>query len=865
MSSPAPDSAIVSAAATSPATTVAEEEESILSFLTTDFLESQTTTLPFDGPHAFFDNLTASAETDQILKYEYEDLLHPPSPPTSNGTFSDTSGSPLQAMVDSCDEGSTSDVPMETTNALEYWQYVYADLARQQQDQQKLATSTQPGAWPLLSLATPSDPSLIAIQPKLPLLRPALAPNGVPATILPSLSKTAAPLAVLPNPSPPSPNASVKSERVVPDKPEKKATKRAKKNNGHSTSATAAPSPASSTTATTSPLLPSKTAPAPAPLAPAPVALKPLLPLAPAPPSPPMTAHDAASSASNQRPLAPISPAIQPVGVRRTSIVPALTPSPARSSTVVVKSAMVTEEKPQSEAALTAQAKRQERLIKNRAAALLSRKRKREHISLLESHTDQLKTENQELKEKVTELEENVKTLTFERDAARREVDRLTRQVTILTGHRLDTKMEIDLERNTRLSDSERVLNSKATGMVFMIILFSFALFTLPSRKLDTLMVGGSMERPRIGASIVGRTLDTYTKNPTIAGQMQEIKTTGQGEGSKNGHQNNNHTDLIVFSDNHVLQSWLGHHRLPETASANTGAIPRVVVSPPGSAAVADGETKSVGFVDQTFTTAQPWDMPEDDIMDERDALLYCANLVYSFPPATLVRPAGTARTKDGRVRSPRFSIYSPVGSAHGQEGSATGSSSSANDLPPWMPKSTHDETNSKQKFLRLDFVVTSSRIVSGKNLMDQEQIIHYSRGAMDTFGNKTPASAAAAAAAAVASFAPSSDELESSMPTLPSHAKATPMTGSNELPPSWQQRIPTRPQRSSRVNERGGVTKTGQKGAGNSNRRPLYRRNNIVAQMAARAIEEKDLVDDILPVIKEEPVEIFIKEEPMD
>ncbi|KAG0269494.1 hypothetical protein DFQ27_003181, partial [Actinomortierella ambigua] len=477
MSSPSPDSAIVSAAATSPAsTTVAEEEESILSFLTTDFLESQTTSLPFDGPHAFFDNLTTSAtDADQILKYEYEDLLHPPSPPTSNGTFSDTSGSPLQAMIDSCDEGSTSDVPMETTNALEYWQYVYADLARQQQDQQKLATSPQPGAWPLLSLATPSDPSLIAIQPKLPLLRPALAPNGVPASILPSLPKTAAPLAVQPNPSPPSPNASVKSARVASDKPEKKATKRAKKNNGHSTPSTAGSSPASSNVASsaTSPLLTPKTAPGPAPLAPAPVALKPLLPLAPAPPSPPMTAQDAAASASggNHRPLAPISPALQPAGapsVRRPSIVPALTPSPARSSTVVVKSAMVTEEKPQSEAALTAQAKRQERLIKNRAAALLSRKRKREHISLLESHTDQLKTENQELKEKVSELEDNVKTLTSERDAARREVDRLTRQVTILTGHRLDTKMEIDLERNTRLSDSERVLNSKATGMVFM-------------------------------------------------------------------------------------------------------------------------------------------------------------------------------------------------------------------------------------------------------------------------------------------------------------------------------------------------------------------------------------------------------------
>ncbi|KAI8638922.1 hypothetical protein BD408DRAFT_446424 [Parasitella parasitica] len=49
--------------------------------------------------------------------------------------------------------------------------------------------------------------------------------------------------------------------------------------------------------------------------------------------------------------------------------------------------------------------KRQERLIKNRAAALLSRKRKREHLSALEEQCTDLSSANQSLLEKVSQLE----------------------------------------------------------------------------------------------------------------------------------------------------------------------------------------------------------------------------------------------------------------------------------------------------------------------------------------------------------------------------------------------------------------------------------------------------------------------------
>lgn len=50
-------------------------------------------------------------------------------------------------------------------------------------------------------------------------------------------------------------------------------------------------------------------------------------------------------------------------------------------------------------------AKRQERLIKNRAAALLSRKRKREHLTALEDQKNGLSNENDELRQRVMQLE----------------------------------------------------------------------------------------------------------------------------------------------------------------------------------------------------------------------------------------------------------------------------------------------------------------------------------------------------------------------------------------------------------------------------------------------------------------------------
>ncbi|KAF8929928.1 hypothetical protein BGZ47_000821 [Haplosporangium gracile] len=773
------------------------EEDSILSFLTSDFLESQATTAV---DNISFDPTTFFADTDESKKYN-DLLLHPPSPPTSVGTFSESSGSPHNSHIDSSDEG--SDVPMES-NPLEYWQYVYTDLnqpastaslqAAIQQQQQQIALQLQqqqqqhqPGAWPLFP-ATVDATALL--QPSMIPPFPASPPST--AASLPLLSNNSSTTPIKPATGAPS-SITPPSPAFPPSKPEKRV-KRVKK--------TLAPAP-----------------PTLAPLAP----LKPLVSLAPqpTPPSPPVSVHDAFIKQSP-----PLSPCISlapapstnnnatgaagatgagvPNLLRRPSIIPALTPSLARSNPVIVKSTLIPDEKPQSEAVMTAQAKRQERLIKNRAAALLSRKRKREHISLLESHTDLLKVDNQDLKDRVLELEENVKVLTEERDSARQECERLHRQITVLTHRPHETRMDMDLERNLRTTDTERGLNSKATGVVFMIILFSFALFNLPSGKLETLMVGGSLDRPRIGSNIVGRALDSYAKNPTISGQVRDPSTI---------RRDLNMTDLVVFSDNRALQTWLGHQQVTVKQAATTEPIAAVVVgaSMDKASALPEINTKSVGFVAQTRPqSAWAHQVPQDE--PDRDAWLYCTNLLYSLRTSSVTKAAGSAQATNGEIRRPRLSLLSPL------DGVTGAPNMEKSEFPPWMPNPNGPSENaSEQRYLRLDVEITSSRVVSGKGLNEHEQLIRFPL-----------------------------------MPAGPPTATPAVGSGTGSRAPGIRQG------RTSRLNAQGGITK---------NRRTYDSREQFykAAQAATRAATAASDASMPLAPIKEELMEVYIKEEPMD
>lgn len=369
--------------------------------------------------------------------------------------------------------------------------------------------------------------------------------------------------------------------------------------------------------------------------------------------------------------------------------------------------------------------------------------------------------------------------------------------------------------------------------------------------------------------SIVGRALNSYSKNPTISGQV--------------GDPNNNMTDLIVFSDNRALQTWLGHQpvTVPTKAKApvTTAAAPsqppveipvEAVKTTESHAMEIETETvKSVGFVaqspEQLHWTARPDVRPEDMAEPDRDAWLYCSNLLYSLRSASVSKAAGSAQATNGEIRRPRLSLLSPL---DGVLGSNTAGSEKS-EYPPWMPnsgKTSADGGSTEQRYLRLDVEVTSSRVVSGKGLGDHEQVIRFPIIPVGMFDNSTTAdqgfdnSTAAAATSLVPSIktAPSSSSMAKASSTpIPAYirrrvhqarvasaaaaatASASASSGSN-----------------SRVGPKGGVVKT----------RRIYDNKDTLSKVAhAASRSSSNPRNSPLTPIKEEPMEIVIKEEPMD
>ncbi|KAJ2858047.1 hypothetical protein J3B02_000579 [Coemansia erecta] len=94
---------------------------------------------------------------------------------------------------------------------------------------------------------------------------------------------------------------------------------------------------------------------------------------------------------------------LRPIAQAKVANVVSSTDSPRQSS-------------PEETTVDTAAQKRQERLIKNRAAALLSRKRKREYMSKLEVDVEELRESNSSLVKRLEEMEKRLGEITRERD-----------------------------------------------------------------------------------------------------------------------------------------------------------------------------------------------------------------------------------------------------------------------------------------------------------------------------------------------------------------------------------------------------------------------------------------------------------------
>ncbi|PWA03277.1 hypothetical protein BB558_000602 [Smittium angustum] len=136
-------------------------------------------------------------------------------------------------------------------------------------------------------------------------------------------------------------------------------------------------------------------------------------------------------------------------------------------------------------------AKRQERLIKNRAAALQSRKKRREHMDFLEQKVNDLEDENTDLKKKVQETEALLKLVQEQLSALRIETE--SSKANSTTNDNSSNKLELSKVK-TNVNKSINIISIQPdghfenqhpkqtfVGSVLMAVLFSFTIFCFPS------------------------------------------------------------------------------------------------------------------------------------------------------------------------------------------------------------------------------------------------------------------------------------------------------------------------------------------------------------------------------------------------
>ncbi|KAI9295786.1 hypothetical protein K502DRAFT_364672 [Neoconidiobolus thromboides FSU 785] len=142
-----------------------------------------------------------------------------------------------------------------------------------------------------------------------------------------------------------------------------------------------------------------------------------------------------------------------------------------------LESPYVPVKQPEDNARQMALTKRQERLIKNRAAALNSRKRKREQVIQLENENNRLNVENAHLKSRIEELELMVLSL-----GGNPTHTNLPSLQSIQVHQQED--MHAGSETGTHameIFESEKGSSQKSVNVIFMLFFFSFVLFSYPT------------------------------------------------------------------------------------------------------------------------------------------------------------------------------------------------------------------------------------------------------------------------------------------------------------------------------------------------------------------------------------------------
>ncbi|KAJ2147433.1 hypothetical protein IW136_000089 [Coemansia sp. RSA 678] len=374
--------------------------------------------------------------------------------------------------------------------------------------------------------------------------------------------------------------------------------------------------------------------------------------------------------------------------------------------------------------------KRQERLIKNRAAALLSRKRKREYLTKLEVEVEDLRDANEAMALRMAEMERRLSAVTEERDLLKSANNSVQSNATLAHGNNAkEPRKRFESKPEPESGTSVPNKRQRTAGALLMAMLFSFSMFTLPSLFMgqSQISVGGVQSAGIVPAprlllppvetefplvERVRRSINAFTQQgPQEPQGPKQGPSRAEDDESRASNNTDAHMRPMTMEESAGLHAWIRRGlkaglepslRTEHTEHTSSLAIVNRDQSPAKQldyAMLYCPSMKHVQFsnAQQVAEIQHAVQQPGPRVLDAMDNVVASPKVERTMSHDLLVPTHDTVHLR------PKMSLYSPI--AQDAENSEI--------LPPWDEYARLDDSDARQKYLRIDVEVVGSKWVT--------------------------------------------------------------------------------------------------------------------------------------------------------